>query len=427
MKTKGRKLFRGVLGALAAVVLMGVAYTTTVMASSIGMIDTADLLDIHAEADSGSEVVGQVMDEGHVAILAKGDGWVQIQAGDIVGWVPADNLIEKEISNEEAVAANEEVLGRQAGESEQDDVETEAQEEQAEAQEEQTEAQGSEAQEEQTETQGSEAQEEQTETQGSEAQEEQTEAQESTQDMTAAEEEADAEAFAREVAVSAQKADMEKAQAEAAERAAREAEELVKAQAEAAERAQKEATALIKAQQEAAARAAAEAKAQAEAAAAQARAQAEAQLRAQQEEAARAAAAAAQAEAEKAAEAARRQAILSANGITEEDLYLLANIIYCEAGCEPYIGKVAVGNVVMNRVKSNRQPNTIQGVVYAKGQFSPVRNGSLERALRRSSADESCYQAALEALSGAKPVGDKLFFRRVNGRPGQVIGHHVFY
>ncbi len=385
MKTKGRKLFRGMLGALAAVVLMGVAYTTTVMASSIGMIDTADLLDIHAEADAGSEVVGQVMDEGHVAILTKGDGWVQIQAGNIIGWVPADNLIEKEISNEEAVAANEEVIGRQAKELEQDNIEAETQEEQAEAQEEQTEVQ--------------------------------TETLESVQDMTAAEDVADAEAFAREVAVSVQKADLDKAQEEAAKRAAREAEELIKkAQAEAAERAQKEAAAIIKAQQEAAARAAAEAAAQAEA-----------QLRAQQEAAARAAAAAAQAEAEKAAEAARRQAILSVNGITEEDLYLLANIIYCEAGCEPYIGKVAVGNVVMNRVKSNRQPNTIQGVVYAKGQFSPVRNGSLERALRRSSADESCYQAALEALSGAKPVGDKLFFRRVNGRPGQVIGHHVFY
>ena len=385
MKTKGRKLFRGMLGALAAVVLMGVAYTTTVMASSIGMIDTADLLDIHAEADAGSEVVGQVMDEGHVAILTKGDGWVQIQAGNIIGWVPADNLIEKEISNEEAVAANEEVIGRQAKELEQDNIEAETQEEQAEAQEEQTEVQ--------------------------------TETLESVQDMTAAEDVADAEAFAREVAVSVQKVDLDKAQEEAAKRAAREAEELIKkAQAEAAERAQKEAAAIIKAQQEAAARAAAEAAAQAEA-----------QLRAQQEEAARAAAAAAQAEAEKAAEAARRQAILSANGITEEDLYLLANIIYCEAGCEPYIGKVAVGNVVMNRVKSNRQPNTIQGVVYAKGQFSPVRNGSLDRALRRSSADESCYQAALEALSGAKPVGDKLFFRRVNGRPGQVIGHHVFY
>ena len=108
-------------------------------------------------------------------------------------------------------------------------------------------------------------------------------------------------------------------------------------------------------------------------------------------------------------------------------MYLLANIIYCEAGCEPYIGKVAVGNVVMNRVKSSRQPDTIRGVIYAKGQFSPVRNGSLDRALRNGSADESCYQAALDALSGSKPVGDKLFFRRVNGRPGQVIGHHVFY
>lgn len=398
MKTKGRKLFRGMLGTLAAIVLMGVAYTTTVMASSIGMIDTADLLDIHAEADSSSEVVGQVMDEGHVAILAKGEGWVQIQAGDIVGWVPAGNLIEKEISNEEAVAANEEVIERQVQEAELESSQTGEQEEEESAQEEQTEAR-----EEQMPESAPEA-----------AAEADAEAEVNP--------EAEAEAFAREVAVSAQKADMERAQ--------KEAEALLKAQQEAAAQAAEQA----RAQAEAAAEqarvqaeaAAAQARAQAEAAA-QARAQAEAQLRAQQEEAARAAQAAAQAEAEKAAEAARRQAILNANGITEEELYLLANIIYCEAGCEPYIGKVAVGNVVMNRVKSSRQPDTIEGVIYAKGQFSPVKNGSLERALRRGSADESCYQAALEALSGAKPVGDKLFFRRVNGRPGQVIGHHVFY
>ena len=120
MNTKGRKLFRGVLGALAAVVLMGVAYTTTVMASSIGMIDTADLLDIHAEADGGSEVVGQVMDEGHVAILAKGDGWVQIQAGDIVGWVPQKPESRQRFPNEEAVAANEEVIGELAEEAAQE-------------------------------------------------------------------------------------------------------------------------------------------------------------------------------------------------------------------------------------------------------------------------------------------------------------------
>ena len=413
MNTKGRKLFRGVLGALAAVVLMGVAYTTTVMASSIGMIDTADLLDIHAEADGGSEVVGQVMDEGHVAILAKGDGWVQIQAGDIVGWVPAENLIETEISNEEAVAANEEVIGELAEEAAQEGEaadDSEALEEEA--------AQGSEAVDAgQTEAaQGSEAVDAgQTEAaQESEAvNAEQTDAEpedaEKISDATAA----DAEAFAREVAVSAQKAELQKEQAEAVQRAQKEAEALAKAQQEAAARAREQAEAQAKA-------AAEQARMQAEAVArAQAEAAAAAQLKAQQE--------AAQAEAAKAAEAARRQAILDANGITEEDLYLLANIIYCEAGCEPYIGKVAVGNVVMNRVKSDRQPDTIKGVIYAKGQFSPVRNGSLDRALRNGSADEPCYQAALDALSGSKPVGDKLFFRRVNGRPGQVIGHHVFY
>lgn len=388
MNTKGRKLFRGVLGALAAVVLMGVAYTTTVMASSIGMIDTADLLDIHAEADGGSEVVGQVMDEGHVAILAKGDGWVQIQAGDIVGWVPAENLIETEISNEEAVAANEEVIGELAEEA--------AQEGEAADDSEAVDAGQTEA------AQESEAvNAEQTDAEPEDA--------ENISDATAA----DAEAFAREVAVSAQKAELQKEQAEAVQRAQKEAEALAKAQQEAAARAREQAEAQAKA-------AAEQARMQAEAVArAQAEAAAAAQLKAQQE--------AAQAEAAKAAEAARRQAILDANGITEEDLYLLANIIYCEAGCEPYIGKVAVGNVVMNRVKSDRQPDTIKGVIYAKGQFSPVRNGSLDRALRNGSADESCYQAALDALSGSKPVGDKLFFRRVNGRPGQVIGHHVFY
>ena len=422
MNTKGRKLFRGVLGALAAVVLMGVAYTTTVMASSIGMIDTADLLDIHAEADGGSEVVGQVMDEGHVAILAKGDGWVQIQAGDIVGWVPAENLIETEISNEEAVAANEEVIGELAEEAAQESEaadDSEALEEEA--------AQGSEAVDAgQTEAaqeseavdagqtgavQGSEAVDagQTGAVQGSEAVDAEPEDAENISDATAA----DAEAFAREVAVSAQKAELQKEQAEAVQRAQKEAEALAKAQQEAAVRAREQAEAQAKA-------AAEQARMQAEAVArAQAEAAAAAQLKAQQE--------AAQAEAAKAAEAARRQAILDANGITEEDLYLLANIIYCEAGCEPYIGKVAVGNVVMNRVKSDRQPDTIKGVIYAKGQFSPVRNGSLDRALRNGSADESCYQAALDALSGSKPVGDKLFFRRVNGRPGQVIGHHVFY
>ena len=334
MNAKGRKLFRCAAGFAAVTAIMSAAYATTAMASGIGQIDAAKLLDIHAEADSSSEVVGQVMDEGHVAILEQNDGWVRIQAGEIIGWVPDDNLIEKDISNEEAVEANEEVIEQLAEEAQNTEEQT---------QEEQTEEQ---AQEEQTE-----------ETQETQAEEAVQETELPQEDLAAAQ------------AVLQEQQRIR----EAAEEAARQAEI------------------------------------------------------ARQEQAAREAQAMQQALEAEAAKEAKKQAVLATAGVTEEDLYLLANIIYCEAGCEPYIGKVAVGSVVMNRVASDKQPDTIREVIYAKGQFSPVRNGSLQRALDRSSADESCYQAALEALSGAKPVGDKLYFRRVNGRSGQVIGHHVFY
>ncbi|HAI67576.1 MAG TPA: hypothetical protein DCM11_08655, partial [Lachnospiraceae bacterium] len=114
MNGKGRKLFRSAVGILTSVMMMG-AYTTTAMASGIGVIDAKDMLDIHAEANTASAVVGQVMDDGHVAILTKYNDWVQIQAGEIAGWVPAENLVETEISNEEAVAANEQVIAERTG------------------------------------------------------------------------------------------------------------------------------------------------------------------------------------------------------------------------------------------------------------------------------------------------------------------------
>lgn len=300
MNGKGKKLFRSAVGILTSVMMMG-AYTTTAMASGIGVIDAKDMLDIHAEANTASAVVGQVMEDGHVAILAKYNDWVQIQAGEIAGWVPAENLVETEISNEEAVAANEQVIAERTGATASEDeffAEEEVQ-----------------------------------------------------QDETAA------------------------LQAEASKAAQNEIEEV-----QAAEEA--------------------------------ARIEAEAQAKAAAEEAARI--------------AAEAQAAQTA-AISAEELKLLANIIYCEAGSESYVGKVAVGNVIMNRVKSASQPNTITEVVYAKGQFSPVRNGSLQRALSSDKADAACYQAAIEALAGAQPVGGKLFFRRNNGRSGQVIGHHVFY
>ena len=335
MNGKGRKLFRSAVGILTSVMMMG-AYTTTAMASGIGVIDAKDMLDIHAEANTASAVIGQVMEDGHVAILAKYNDWVQIQAGEIAGWVPAENLVETEISNEEAVAANEQVIAERTGAT-------------------------------------------------------------ASEDEFFAEEEVQQDETAALQAEASEAAQNEIEEVQAAEEAARlEAEAQAKAAAE--EAAQLEAEAQAKTAAEEAARL--EAEAQAKAA----------------EEAARLAA-----EAQQAALAAQTAAI------STEELKLLANIIYCEAGSESYVGKVAVGNVIMNRVKSASQPNTITEVVYAKGQFSPVRNGSLQRALSSDKADAACYQAAIEALAGAQPVGGKLFFRRNNGRSGQVIGHHVFY
>ena len=144
------------------------------------------------------------------------------------------------------------------------------------------------------------------------------------------------------------------------------------------------------------------------------------------------AAAAAQAAALQAAQAAAMQAavqnaVLTQAGVSAEDYELLAALIQCEAGGESYVGQVAVGNVVMNRVESVNHPNTIPEVIYEAGQFSPVRNGSLHRTMASGNISASCRQAALEAIAGSEPVGDKLYFRRVNGRSGQVIGNHVFY
>lgn len=96
---------------------------------------------------------------------------------------------------------------------------------------------------------------------------------------------------------------------------------------------------------------------------------------------------------------------------TEAELRLMSCIIYAEANGEPYAGKLAVGIVVMNRKSSKTFPNTVKGVIYQKYQFGPVRNGSLNRALREydagrftSTAEKACVKAAKEALNGTKQV-----------------------
>ena len=110
------------------------------------------------------------------------------------------------------------------------------------------------------------------------------------------------------------------------------------------------------------------------------------------------------------------------------DRTLLANIIYCEAGGEPYAGQLAVGSVVINRLLSSKYPDTLVGVIYQKKQFSPVASGRLELALAMNKATASCYRAADEAMSGITNVGSCLYFRTpIEGLTGISIGGHIFY
>lgn len=118
---------------------------------------------------------------------------------------------------------------------------------------------------------------------------------------------------------------------------------------------------------------------------------------------------------------------LSEVSFADGDRELLGALIQCEAGGEPWAGKIAVGAVVMNRVMSGAFPNTIVGVIYQSGQFEPVSSGRL--AIRLSlGANEECLRAADEAMSGTNNIGECLFFRTVvPGIKGTIIGHHVFY
>ena len=112
----------------------------------------------------------------------------------------------------------------------------------------------------------------------------------------------------------------------------------------------------------------------------------------------------------------------------EDDRYLLANLIYCEAGNQPYAGQLAVGAVVINRVLSSVYPNTVVGVIYQNRQFAPVGDGHLAIALAENRATAACYKAADEAMSGQTNVGTCVYFRTpIEGLSGIEIGGHIFY
>lgn len=112
---------------------------------------------------------------------------------------------------------------------------------------------------------------------------------------------------------------------------------------------------------------------------------------------------------------------------TASDVELLAALLECEAGSTNYEALLAVGSVVVNRMKHRYYPDTVRGVIYQSGQFPPAHDGKVDKVLKRGVKD-LCVQAATDALNGKNNVGDCLSFRAASsGREGLVIGDNVFF
>ncbi|MGD0032441.1 cell wall hydrolase [Paenibacillus illinoisensis] len=120
--------------------------------------------------------------------------------------------------------------------------------------------------------------------------------------------------------------------------------------------------------------------------------------------------------------------------VSDKELLLLQKIVMAEAEGEPYEGKVAVANVVLNRLRSANFPDTIYKVIYQKSQFSPVANGRLKRVV----PNEDSVKAVNAALNGQKEVADDTYYFLSltladdltvarSKKKVKTIGHHTFY
>lgn len=98
--------------------------------------------------------------------------------------------------------------------------------------------------------------------------------------------------------------------------------------------------------------------------------------------------------------------VITALNISGDDFDLLSRLVEAEAGIEPFEGKIAVANVILNRVESDQFPNTIEGVIYEAGQFQPVRNGHINKV-----PSEESKEAVRKALSVNRSLGgNSLYF-----------------
>lgn len=122
---------------------------------------------------------------------------------------------------------------------------------------------------------------------------------------------------------------------------------------------------------------------------------------------------------------------VSSNSKTS-DIQLMARAINGEARGEPYEGQVAVGAVILNRVKDSRFPNTIAGVIYQAGAFTAVADGQINAPIAENS---TVYKAAEDAMNGWDPTGGCVYYFNPNtatnkwiwSRPHvKTIGKHRF-
>jgi N-acetylmuramoyl-L-alanine amidase len=119
--------------------------------------------------------------------------------------------------------------------------------------------------------------------------------------------------------------------------------------------------------------------------------------------------------------------------ITEDDVYLMAQIVYAESRSEPYEGKVAVASVILNRLKNPSFPKSVEEVIKQKGAFSCLQDGQIDVI-----PDKISYDAVLEALKGKDPTNNAVFFynpkiatcgwmKNVSKKNVRPIGNHVFF
>ena len=118
------------------------------------------------------------------------------------------------------------------------------------------------------------------------------------------------------------------------------------------------------------------------------------------------------------------------NGYSSSDVYLLAKTIHAEGRGEPYTGQVAIGAVILNRVRNSAFPNTISGVIYQKGAFTAVDDGQINL-----SPNETAMRAARDAINGWDPSGGAIYYYNpavatsswiFDRQTVTVIGKHVF-